>query len=82
MGVTRTVAQLHAAGYVHRGIKPSNVLKLIQENKWVVSDYACTAPNGTLPTVMSHFIEVVGAGVNELRSGETSINRVAIVCAA
>ena len=55
VGVARMVAALHAAGYVHRNIKPTNVLRHLTKHEWVVSDYATTAPIGVHPLLCPLF---------------------------
>ena len=34
---------LHAEGYVHRDLKPGNVMWLPRENRWTVIDFGCAA---------------------------------------
>ena len=35
--------ELHAVGYVHRDLKPGNVMWLPRENRWTVIDFGCAA---------------------------------------
>jgi serine/threonine protein kinase len=37
---------LHALGFVHRDLKPGNVMWLPRENRWTVIDFGCTARTG------------------------------------
>jgi serine/threonine protein kinase len=37
---------LHALGYVHRDLKPGNVMWLPRENRWTVIDFGCVARTG------------------------------------
>ena len=37
---------LHAEGYVHRDVKPENIMFLPRENAWTVIDFGCTARAG------------------------------------
>jgi serine/threonine protein kinase len=38
--------ELHALGYVHRDLKPGNVMWLPRENRWTVIDFGCVARIG------------------------------------
>jgi serine/threonine protein kinase len=47
---------LHASGYVHRDIKPGNIMWLPRKKRWTLIDFGCAARNGTLaPTGFSLF---------------------------
>jgi serine/threonine protein kinase len=35
---------LHGAGYAHRNIKPSNILRRLRQHDWVLFDFASSAP--------------------------------------
>jgi serine/threonine protein kinase len=37
---------LHVLGYVHRDLKPGNVMWLPRENRWTVIDFGCVARTG------------------------------------
>jgi serine/threonine protein kinase len=58
VGVARMVVALHAAGYVHRNIKPQNVLRHMKKHEWIISDYAYTAPIGALPFMSPHRLSI------------------------
>lgn len=44
--VTERVATLHAAGVVHRDLKPGNVLWRPRNHAWTLIDYGCAAEMG------------------------------------
>lgn len=39
--------ELHELGYIHRDLKPGNVMWLPRENRWTVIDFGCVARTGT-----------------------------------
>ena len=38
--------ELHGMGYVHRDLKPGNVMWLPRENRWTVIDFGCVGKVG------------------------------------
>lgn len=46
INVATRLRDLHAAGYVHRDIKPGNIMFLPRKNSWTVIDFGCTASTG------------------------------------
>lgn len=44
--VAMRLRDLHAEGYVHRDVKPENIMLLPRENTWTVIDFGCTALAG------------------------------------
>jgi serine/threonine protein kinase len=42
--VLKAVKELHGAGYAHRNIKPSNILRRLKQHDWVLFDFASSAP--------------------------------------
>eukprot|EP00892_Ulva_mutabilis_P004011 jgi/Ulvmu1/1982/UM012_0144.1 len=44
--VAERLADLHAAGFVHRDLKLSNVMWLPRENRWTLIDFGCAAAIG------------------------------------
>ena len=45
--VAERLKNLHAAGYVHRDIKPGNIMWLPRKNRWTLIDFGCAAKTGT-----------------------------------
>ena len=43
----RGVATLHAAGYVHRNVKPANIMWLPRDSRWALHDFGCSARAGS-----------------------------------
>ena len=52
--VLRAVRALHATGYAHRNIKPSNILRRLKQHDWILADLACAAPLGAANTLCIH----------------------------
>lgn len=46
--ISQRLADMHAAGIVHRNLKPSNVMWLPQQNRWAVVDFGCAAAIGSV----------------------------------
>eukprot|EP00892_Ulva_mutabilis_P004162 jgi/Ulvmu1/2117/UM127_0002.1 len=44
--ISERVADMHDAGYVHRDLKPGNVMWLPRENRWTVIDFGCVERAG------------------------------------
>ena len=38
---------LHGAGYVHRDLKPGNIMFLLRTKRWTLIDFGCSARTGT-----------------------------------
>jgi serine/threonine protein kinase len=47
--VLKAVKGLHGAGYAHRNIKPSNILRRLKQHDWVLFDFASSAPLSASP---------------------------------
>jgi eukaryotic-like serine/threonine-protein kinase len=46
--IAERLADLHAAGCVHRNIKPGNIMWLPRKKCWILIDFGCAARTGDL----------------------------------
>jgi serine/threonine protein kinase len=54
--IAERLKDLHAAGYVHRDLKPGNIMWLPRKKRWTLIDFGCAARTGThAPTGFSLF---------------------------
>ena len=44
--ITERLAQLHGSGWVHRDLKPGNILRLPSQHSWTLMDFGCAARAG------------------------------------
>ena len=72
--------ELHAVGYVHRDLKPGNVMWLPRENRWTVIDFGCAAETGKPARLAFSLAYAAPEVIAAYRSGHHSI--VVQVCAA
>ena len=46
MHIAERLKDLHASGWVHRDIKPGNIMWLPRQKRWTLIDFGCAARNG------------------------------------
>ena len=50
--IAQRMAEFHAAGFVHRDLKPGNVMWLPRANRWTVIDFGCAARRKCAPRAL------------------------------
>jgi serine/threonine protein kinase len=65
--------ELHALGYVHRDLKPGNVMWLPRENRWTVIDFGCVARTGENARLGFSIKYAAPEVIEAYRSGATSM---------
>jgi serine/threonine protein kinase len=70
--------ELHALGYVHRDLKPGNVMWLPRENRWTVIDFGCVARTGESARLAFSVKYAAPEVIAAYRSGATTM--IAQVC--
>lgn len=70
--ICECLVDLHASGYVHRDLKPGNIMWLPSQNRWTLIDFGCVAAIGYEAgmgfSLMYAAPEVVRARYREQRS--------------
>jgi serine/threonine protein kinase len=51
--VAMRLKMLHDQGWVHRDIKPGNILRLKMQHSWTLIDFGCVAQSG-VPSYLLH----------------------------
>ena len=44
--IAKRLSHMHEAGFVHRDLKPGNVMWLPRENRWTIIDFGCVSRTG------------------------------------
>ena len=50
--IAKKLEQLHSSGWVHRDIKPGNILRLPKVHGWTLMDFGCAARTGARPSAL------------------------------
>jgi serine/threonine protein kinase len=65
---------MHAVGYVHRDLKPGNVMWLPSQNRWTLIDFGCAARIGTDARLGFSLAYAAPEVIAALRSGLSRMN--------
>jgi serine/threonine protein kinase len=65
--IARKLEALHAAGWVHRDLKPGNAIWLPSNNSWTLIDFGCAAHVGVqLAPMLAFLCRSVSESISEV----------------
>ena len=64
---------LHASGYVHRDIKPGNIMWLPRKKRWTLIDVGCAAHTGTQAPTGFSLIYAAPEALKAYMAGKTGV---------
>ena len=71
--VAERLKDLHAAGYVHRDIKPGNIMWLPRKNRWTLIDFGCAAPSDSRAPTGFSLVYAAPEVIRAYRGGKATI---------
>eukprot|EP00892_Ulva_mutabilis_P001194 jgi/Ulvmu1/11075/UM007_0257.1 len=71
--VTTVVGRLHAAGWVHRDLKPTNAVFLAQQARWALVDFGCAARRGDTADISFSLYYAPPEVIRAFKAGEDQI---------